>query len=142
MKRIQLCRGLFLACAALVIFTAFSVATLVIPAVRSYIFPGATPERAVPAFWVAAASLGVTAIIFLVLAMRARVRRLGVTVTAALTSLVLLFLVLAFADARAAYLAEGPGFYFPALVLSLCAAANLVAAFMGFSAALLLPKRV
>ena len=142
MTRVQLCRVLFLACAVLVILTALSVATIVIPAVRFYIFPGATPERAVPAFWVATASLAVTAIVFLVLAVRARARRLGVTVTAALTSLVLLFLTLAFADARAAYLAWGPGFHFPALVLLLCAAASLSAVVMGLSAALLLPKRV
>jgi hypothetical protein len=141
MSRLKLCRILFLACAVLVILNALIVATSVIPPVRTDTFPGATPERAVPAFWFTVACNGFAAAVFLALAARAKGRSVLATIVVTFISLLLLFLVLAFADAGEAYLSEGPAMHVPSIILFICSVASFMAAVLGFTTAFLLPKR-
>ena len=85
----------------LMLATAGVIALAVIPAVRADTFPGATPHRAIPAFW-AIVALNVVMVAAAVAAFRARYR-----VILSLLGVMTLLLGLVLIDAAAAYSGHG-----------------------------------
>ena len=112
-------RRMLLIGAALMLASAASVAVSVIPAVRADTFPHATPERAVPAFWVA------IVLDVLVAGTALASGRFGYRVLAGIMGIVALLLGLALVDAATAYPAHGPAMHAVVVVLWLCVGFDL-----------------
>lgn len=136
------CRRLLLIGAVLLVAVALVIAWAVIPPVRADTFPGATPESAVPAFWIivsfqvlAAAVVGLTA---------TRITTVGrAWRPVILIPLALLVLLAAYAleEPGRAYSREGPAMQTASVVLLAGAASDLVAAVLMMAAASLLARR-
>jgi branched-subunit amino acid permease len=136
------CRRLLLIDVVLLVGIALAIPWAVIPPVRVDTFPNATPESAVPAFWIITC--------FHVLA-AAVVGRAASRMTAdgkvgrpwMLVPLALLVLLSAYAleEPGRAYSLEGPAMRTGSMVLLACAASDLVAALLMLSAASLLRRR-
>jgi len=135
------CRSSLLISAALLLGVALAVAVGVIPPARTDTFPLATPERAVPAFWVnfvfnltAAAILGLIAI-------RIRWRsHLSTSVLVLLAIFILLF-TLALVDAAFAYRSHGPSMQTATTLLFFCGISDFLAALLVIATAVRFPKR-
>ncbi len=100
--------------------TAAVIALAIRPAVRTDTFPGATPNRAVPAFWVNVvlnSGLAVAA----VAVFRARYR-----VLLSLVGLITLLLAVALVDAATAYPAHGPSMHGVVVALWVCVCFDMV----------------
>ena len=140
--RFAFCRRLLLIGAVLLAAVALVIPWAVIPPVRVDTFPGATPESAVPAFWIivffhvlAATVVGLTA---------ARITTVGrATRFLVLVPLALLVLLSAYAleEPGRAYSQEGPSMQTASLFLIACAASDLLAAVLIIAAVPLLPRR-
>ncbi|MFQ5398576.1 MAG: hypothetical protein ACE5E7_03165 [Anaerolineae bacterium] len=134
-------RGSLLIAAALLVAVAVLIAVGIIPPVKTDTFPQATPERAVPAFWVNVVFTFVVAVVLGVIGFRTTGRSRWSTIV--LWSLGLLTLLLAFAlnDAALAYRGHGPALRTATILLHFCSVADLVAALVILSVALFLPKQ-
>lgn len=112
--------GAFLALASAAV-----IAVGVIPRVRADTFPGATPDRAIPAFWVNVLLTVLAAAAALASARlgsnRATLRR----VLPGAAGVVAMLLGLALMDAAAAYSGHGPGMYTASAALWVCACLDL-----------------
>ncbi len=105
---------------ALLFATAGVITLAIIPAVRADTFPGATPDRAVPAFWVNVVlniGLGVAAIAVF----RARYR-----VLLGVVGVITMLLAAALVDAATAYPAHGPSMHGVVVALWVCVCFDLV----------------
>jgi len=113
--------------AALMLTSAGIVAFVVIPLVRADTFPGATPDRAVPAFW------GNVVLVLLVAAAAVIASRLGLEratlrrVLAGVPGLVALGLGLALIDAATAFSGHGPAMHRAVVALWVCVCIDVAA---------------
>ena len=118
---------IFMLGAALMLASASVVAFGVIPPVRADTFPGATPDRAVPAFG------GNALLALLVAAAAAASSRLGLSratlrrALAGIAGLLALVLGLALIDAATAYSGHGPGMHGVVVALWVCVCLDVVA---------------
>jgi hypothetical protein len=138
--RLKLSRIFLLACSALLALAALVVALFVIPLVKVDPSPGATPQAAVPAFWVSIGLSLLAAAILVSIAMRTRRRRR--LLTAGLIFLAMLVFLLAFAlsDAAFAYQGEGPAMRTAATLLFACTAADLLGMLLVIATIFLFPR--
>jgi len=136
------CRRLLLIGAVLLSAVALVIPWAVIPPVRADTWSSATPESAVPAFWIivffhvlAATVVGLTA---------ARLTTVGkASRFLVLVPLALLVLLSAYAleEPGRAYSREGPLMQTASLILFACAASDLLAAVLVMAATALVPRR-
>ena len=136
------CRRLLLIGAVFLVAVALVIPWAVIPPVRVDTFPGATPESAVPAFWIivvfhvlAATIVGLTAV---------RVTAVGSPARPLfLVPLALLLLLSAYAleEPGRAYALEDPPMQTASVFLFACAASDLLAAVLVIVATALFPRR-
>jgi hypothetical protein len=134
-------RRMLLVCAALLAAVALVGALGVIPPVQAATFPGATPESAVPAFWVNIGLNLVAAATLVFIAIWSKGRSWISTSVLVVIGLVALFLGIALTDAFFAYQAAGPSMQTVAILLSFCAAADFLAGVLVVITAFLrLPK--
>jgi hypothetical protein len=127
--------------AALLVVAAIVIGAGVIPPVKADIYPHATPEQAVPAFWVnvvinllVAAALGG-------IALRTTGRRRSSTIVLSLMAFLVLLLAFALIDAATDSRSHGPAMCTATILLFLCAAADLLAAVLVVITAFLFPKQ-
>ena len=138
---LKFCRRILLAGAALLVVGALVIAAGVIPPVKADIFPSATPQRAVAAFWgnVAFNLLAATVLVFIALRAAGR-SRLSTTVLGLLAALALLF-AFALTDAALALQTHGAAMQTVPIRLFLCSAADFLAAALVIAALFLFPKK-
>jgi len=137
-----LCRRLLLIGAAFLVAVALVIPWAVIPPVRADTFPGATPESAVPAFWIIVFFHVLAATVVGLIA--ARITTVGRAWSPwILFALALLLLLSAYAleEPGRAYSREGPAMQTASVCLLACAASDLLAAVLAIAATALLPKR-
>ena len=120
-------RRMLLVCAALLAAGAIVVALGVIPPVQAATFPGVTPERAVPAFWVSVGLNFIAAAILVCIAIWSKGRSWLSTSGLIIIGLVALFLGIALTDAFFAFQAAGPSMQTVSMLLFFCAAADFLA---------------
>jgi hypothetical protein len=125
----------------LLVAVALVIALLVIPAARADAFPGAAPERAVPAFWVNVALQLAASAVFLIEGITTRGRTLLSMIGLTVLGIVVLLLGLALTDAAAAYLGHGPPMHVTAILLFAASAATCVSALIAISVAYVIPKK-
>lgn len=140
MVSLRSCQGLALTSAALLVVVSLVVAAGVIPPVKADAHPGATPQTAVPAFWInvglnllAAAGLGF-------LAVRTRNRSPLTTIVFGFGAVVALLLALALLDAASAYSGHGRAMRTATILLFFCSAIEALAAALSIATAIRYPK--
>jgi hypothetical protein len=135
------CRRMLLACAVLLVAVAIVVALGVIPPVQLATFPGATPERAVPAFWVTVGLNFITAATLVCIAIWSKGRSWISTSVLVIIGLVALFLGIALTDAFFAFQEAGPSMQTVSMLLFFCAAADFLAGALVVTTAFLRPRK-
>ena len=136
-----LCRRLLVVCAVLLFAVALAVAVGVIPPVRAATFPGATPGRAVPAFWVSVGLHLVVALTLVFTAMRSKGRSWISTSGLVVMGLAVLLFGIALTDAFFAYHSEGSSMRTVSVLLFFCVAADSLAGVLTITTAFLRPKK-
>ncbi len=134
-------RRMLLIYAALVVIVALVLAVGVIGPVKAEAAAGATPERAVHAFWVNIGINLLSAITLGLLAIRSKGRGWISTSVHIITGLVIMFLSIALADAASAYQSHGPAMQTATVLLFLCAAADFLTGALVFTTAFLQPEK-
>ena len=134
-------RRMLLVCAALLAAAAIVEAFGVIQPVQAATFPGATPERAVPAFWVNIGLNFAAAAILVCIAIWSKGRSWISISVLVVIGLVTMFLGIALTDAAFAFQAAGPSMQTVSILLFFCAAADFVAGVLVIITAFLLPKK-
>ena len=134
-------RRMLLVCAALLVAGAIVVALGVIPPVQVATFPGATPESAVPAFWVNVGLNFIAAATLVCIAIWSKGRSWISTSVLVVIGLVTLFLGIALTDAFFAFQAAGPSMQTVSILLFFCAAADFLAGVLVITTAFLRPKK-
>jgi hypothetical protein len=134
-------RKMLLVCAALLAAVAIVEALGVIQPVQAATFPGATPESAVPAFWVNIGLNFVAAAILVCIAIWSKGRSWISTSVLVIIGLVSLFLGIALTDAFFAFQAAGPSMRTVSILLFFCAAADFLAGVLVVITAFLRPKK-
>ena len=134
-------RRMLLVCAALLVAVAIVVALGVIPPVQVATFPGATPESAVPAFWVNIGLNFVAAVTLVFIAIWSKGRSWISTSVLVVIGLVALFLGIALTDAFFAFQAAGPSMQTVSILLFFCAAVDFLAGALVITTAFLRPKK-
>jgi hypothetical protein len=135
------CRNSLRVGAALLGAVALVIALGVIPAVRSDTFPAATPDRAVPAFWVTVGINLMVAMVLLVVARRKKGRTRTLASVLGLLAFFALMLAFALFDAASALRSHGPGMRPVSVLLFACSAADLMTALLVMLTAFLFPRR-
>lgn len=135
------CRRMLLVCAVLFAAVAIVVALGVIPPVQAATFPGATPESAVPAFWVNIGLNFVAAVTLVFIAIWSKGRSWISTSVLVAIGLVTMFLGIALTDAAFAYQLEGASMQTVSILLFFCAAADFLAGALVVITAFLRPKK-
>jgi len=128
-------------CSLLLVAVALIIALGVIPSVTVDTSPHATPERAVPAFWVSVALHLLAAAFFLEVGITTRGRTVPLMVMQMVVCLLVLLLGYGLTDAAAACLGHGPQMHRTAILLFASAAATCISALIGISVAYLIPKK-
>jgi len=126
---------------AVVVAVALVLALGVIGPVKVEASLGATPQRAVHAFWVNIGVNLLAAATFILIAIRSKGRSWISTSVHIILGLVVLFLGLALADAASAYKSHGPSMQTAVILLFICAAADFLTGAMVVTTAFLQPKR-
>jgi len=135
------CRRMLLVCAVLFVTVALAVALGVIQPVKADTSPGATPERAVPAFWVNVGLNLLAAVTLVFIAIWSKGRsRISTSVLVVLGFVALLF-AYALTDAALAYQSSGPSMQAVSILLFFCSAADFLAGALAVTTAFLLPKQ-
>jgi hypothetical protein len=133
-------RKMLLGCAALLLAVAIVEAVGVIPPVQAATFPGATPESAVPAFWVNIGLNFVAAATLVCIAIGSKGRSWISTSVLVITGLVTLFLGIALTDAAFAYQSADPSMQTASILLFFCAAADFLTGVLVVITAFLRPQ--
>jgi len=138
---LKFCRNSLFVSAALLIVVAFVVALGVIPPVKADTFPLATPEKAVPAFWVnvifnltAATALGI-------MGYRTIARSRFSTSILVLLSILIFIFSYALIDAALACRSHGLAMHHASLFLIFCAMTGFIVALLVMATATFFPKR-
>lgn len=134
-------RRMLLVCAALLAAGAIVVALGVIPPVQATTFPGITPERAVPAFWVAVGLNFIAAAILVCIAIWSKGRSWISTSALVIIGLVALFLGIALTDAFFAFQEAGPSTQTVSRLLFFSAAADFLGGALVVITAFLRPQK-
>jgi quinol-cytochrome oxidoreductase complex cytochrome b subunit len=134
-------RSSLLIVAALLVAVAVLIAVGIIPPVKNDTFPRATPERAVPAFFVNVVYNLVVAVVLGVIGFRTTGRSRWSTIVLWSVGLLTLLFAYALNDAAFAYRGHGPALHTATILLHFCSVADLVAALVALIAALFLPKQ-
>jgi hypothetical protein len=132
---------MLLVCAALLAAAAIVEAFGVIRPVQAATFPGATPERAVPAFWVNIGLNFAAAATLVFIAIWSKGRSWISISVLVVIGLVTMFLGIALTDAAFAFQAAGPSMQTVSILLFFCAAADFLAGVLVIITAFLLPKK-
>jgi hypothetical protein len=132
---------MLLVCAALLAAVAIVEALGVVPPVQAATFPGATPESAVPAFWVNIGLNFVAAAILVCIAIWSKGRSWISTSGLVVIGLVTMFLGIALTDAFFAFQEAGPSMHTVSILLFFCAAADFLAGALVVIIAFLRPKK-
>jgi len=133
---------MLLVCVVVTVSVALALALGVIQSVKAEVERGATPEKAVLAFWVNIGLNLLAALALFLIALRSRglswISRSGLVVV----GLVVLLLGLALADAGSAYQSHGLAMQSASMLLIICAVADLLAGVLVFVAAPRFPKKL
>jgi len=127
--------------AAIVLAVALVLALGVIGPVKVEVSLGATPERAVQAFWANFGLNLLSAVAFILIAIRSKGRSWISTSVHIIVGLIVLFLGIALADAASAYKSHGPSMQTASILLFLCAAADFLTGALVVTTAFLQPKK-
>ena len=127
--------------AAVVVVVALVLALGVIGPVKGEVSLGATPQRALQAFW---ANIGMNlliAVVFIFIAIRSKGRS-WISVTGhTIVGFIVIFLGIALSDAASAYRAHGPSMQTAAILMYACSAADLLIGVLFIITAFLQPKK-
>jgi cytochrome c biogenesis factor len=138
---LKFCRSSLLVSAAFLIVVACVVVLGVIPPVKADTFPLATPERAVPAFWVNAIFNLSAAVALGLIGYRTAGRTRLSTSFLCLISILIFVFSYALIDAARAFRSHGMAMHNTSLLLSFCAITGFIAALLVIITATLFPKR-
>ena len=135
------CRRFLMVGAVVMISVALVLALGVIQPVQAEVARGATPEKAVVAFWVNIGLNVVSALVLFSCAVSAR--GLGWTSKSTLifVGLVVMLLGFALADAGSAYLSHGPAMHSASIILFICSAADILAGALVIGTAIMFPRK-
>jgi hypothetical protein len=128
------------AIATLFLVVAFIVALAVIPFVKFYSFPGATPENALPVFWSIAFYKFIVGTIFMFVAYHFTGRSNLLSVFFVVMATVDFILMIAFIDTALAYRSHGIAMHIATILLLSCSIANLLTVLLIIRAVILSPK--
>jgi hypothetical protein len=131
---------LLLICSALIVLVALLIALIVIPAVTSESLSGATPEKAVWAFWLNIVLSLLSAATCAAIAIWSKGRSLISTIILVLLGLVVLALGLALTDAASAYRSHGQSMRTASTFLFVFAAVDILVGAFILAAAFLRPR--
>ena len=135
------CRRFLLTSAVLLVGVALMVATAVIPQVDAEVLRGATPQKAVTAFWVNISLNLLSALALFFIAIRSKalswISKFGLIII----GITVLILGLALADAASAYQSHGPSMQSASILLFICAAFDFFAGLIAVTTAFLFPKK-
>jgi uncharacterized membrane protein len=134
-------RMLFIS-AAIFVTVALVLALGVIPPVKAEVLRGATPEKAVFAFWINIGLNLLSAVILAFIAIRSKVRSWISTSVVVIVGLIVLLLGFALTDAASAYQKHGPLMQSASILLFICAAADFLFAALVVITAFLRPKKI
>jgi hypothetical protein len=134
-------RRMLFVCTAVFIIVAFVLVLGVIPPVRIEALQGATPARAVNAFWVNIGLNLISALTVVFIAFRSKVRSWISTSVLVIVGLIVLLLGLALTDAASAYQSHGPSMQSASILLFICAAADFLGGALVVTTAFLRPKK-
>jgi len=126
---------------AMIVAVATALTVGVIDPVKAEAALGATPERAVTAFWVNIAVSLFSALALVFTAIRSKNRGWISTSTHLVVGCVVLFLGIALADAAAAYRSHGPSMQQASTLLFICAVADVLTGVSIVATAFLRPKK-
>ena len=121
------CRRMLLVCALLCFAVAAVLAIGVIQPVKDEVLRGATPERAVQAFWVNIILNLLTSMALVVIAFWSKGRSWPSTSVLVVCGLAALLLGITLFDAGTAYRSHGPTMQTASVILFFCAAADVLA---------------
>jgi hypothetical protein len=134
-------RRILLICAVVFVIVALVLALGVIQPVKAEASLGATPERAVLAFWVNISLNLLSALTLVLLAFRSKSRSWISTSVLVMVGLIVLFLGLALADAASAYQKHGPSMQSASIILFICAAVDFLGGALVVITTFLRPKK-
>ncbi len=132
---------MLLVCLVVFVIVAILLAFGVIPPVKADAYRGATPERAVTAFWVNVGLNLLSALALFFIAIRSKSRSWKSTSVLVIVGFIVLLLGLALADAASAYQKHGPSMESATILLFICAAADCLAGVTVITIAFLRPKK-
>jgi len=142
MKVSLLCyRRVLLVCAALCVAVSLVMALGVIPPVQTDTFPGATPEKAVTAFWVIIGLTVLAAATFVLVAIWSKGRSWISTPVLMVLGVAVLLCGLVLTDAAFAYRSHGPSMQTAAMLLFFGVAADFLVGALAMTTAFLRPKK-
>jgi len=133
-------RRMLLVCAVITVVVALVLALGIIQPVKAEVSRGATPERAVLAFWLNISLNLLSALTLAFIAVRSRIRSWYSTSVLVIVGFVVLFLGLALADAASAYQGHGPSLQSASILLFVCAAVDFLTGVTVVTTAFLRPK--
>lgn len=134
------CQRMLLVCALFCFAVAAVLMLGVIQPVEGEVLRGATPERAVQAFWVNIILNLLTSVTLVGIAFWSKGRSWLSTSVLVVVGLVALLLGLALFDAGAAYRSHGPAMQTASAILFFCAAADVLAGILVVTTVFLRPK--
>jgi uncharacterized membrane protein len=134
-------RRMLFVCAAVFVTVALVLALGVIHPVRLEALRGATPEKAVTAFWINIGFTFLSALIVVFIAIKSKVRSWISTSVLVIVGFIFLLLGLALVDAASAYQSHGPSMQSASILLFICAAADLIGGALVVTTTFLRPKK-
>jgi hypothetical protein len=135
------CRRSLFTSAGLLIAVAVVMAAVVIPQVRAEASRGATPEKAVTAFWINLGFTLVSALALFAIAKRSEAANWISRSVLVVVGLVVLFLGIACIDAAFAYITHNPSMRSGSILLFICGPVDLLVGITAIAVAFLLPKK-
>ena len=135
------CRRILLVCSVVFVIVAIVLISGVIPSVKADNFPGATPEKAVSAFWVNVGLNLLLAVTILFIAVKSKERQWISKSGLIITGIIILLLGLALLDAASAYLKHGPSMQSASILLFICSASDLLAGIMLIITSIICPRK-
>ena len=134
-------RRMLLVCAAVCVIVALVLALGVIQPVKEDVARGATPEKAVMAFWLNIILNLLSALFLFFVAIKSKGRGWMSTSILIIVALVVLLLGLALVDAATAYKGHGPQMQSASIIMFICAAADLLSGGLVVTTTCLRPKK-
>lgn len=127
--------------AAVLVAVALVLAFVVVGPVTDEVSLGATPQRAVQAFWANFGLNLLSAVVLILIAVRSKGRTWISTCVHVIMGLIVVFLGIALADAASAYQSHGPSMQTASILLFICALADILTGLLVVISAFLQPKK-